>query len=397
MSDVTAPRPRLVTRPLVLVCLANFCALTSFYLLLTVVPMYAAAAGGGVGAGMTTGALMLTTVVAELCTPWLVSRYGYRRVLVAGMVTLGAPALLLLGSSGMATILAVCLVRGFGFAIAMVAGGALAASLLPAERRGEGLGVLGLVSGIPAVIALPAGVWLAGNHGYPPVFVAGALAGVTAAVLLLGVPDPRQEAGEPAGRSLGVLAGLRTPALVRPSVMFFATATATGVVVTFLPLAVADASGDLATLGLLVHSVAVTLARWWAGRHGDRHGAAGLLVPGVLATAAGMLLLVMVDSPYAMLAGTALGGAGFGAAANASLALMYDRVAPSGYGAVAAIWNVAYDTGLGVGGAGFGVLAARSGYPAGFALTGVLVLAVLVPARSGAGLPRGGGKAAPPA
>ena len=35
---------------------------------------------------------------------------------------------------------------------------------LPPERRGEGLGLLGIVSGVPAVIALPAGVWLAGHH-----------------------------------------------------------------------------------------------------------------------------------------------------------------------------------------------------------------------------------------
>ncbi len=34
---------------------------------------------------------------------------------------------------------------------------------------------------------------------------------------------------------------------------------------------------------------------------------------------------------------------------------MYDRVAESGYGAVSAVWNLAYDGGMGVGTAGFGV------------------------------------------
>src|SRR5262249_45599189 len=45
-----------------------------------------------------------------------------------------------------------------------VATGALTAKLLPPSRRGEGLGLLGIVTGIPAIVALPAGIWLAGHH-----------------------------------------------------------------------------------------------------------------------------------------------------------------------------------------------------------------------------------------
>ena len=47
---------------------------------------------------------------------------------------------------------------------------------------------------------------------------------------------------------------LRTPALVRPSVVFSATTMAAGVVVTFLPLAVTQASGNLAALALLAQA-----------------------------------------------------------------------------------------------------------------------------------------------
>ncbi len=54
---------------------------------------------------------------------------------------------------------------------------------------------------------------------------------------------------------------------------------------------------------------------------------------------------------------------------------MYDRVAESGYGAVSAVWNLAYDGGMGVGTAGFGVLALHTGYPAAFAPTGAILAA----------------------
>ena len=97
-----------------------------------------------------------------LVTPRLTARYGYRLTLAVGLILLGAPALALTGPANLAVVMAVCIVRGLGFAITVVAGGAITASLIPAERRGEGLALAGVVSGVPALAALPLGVWLAG-------------------------------------------------------------------------------------------------------------------------------------------------------------------------------------------------------------------------------------------
>jgi predicted MFS family arabinose efflux permease len=367
-----------VSRPLALLFVSAFGAATSFYLLLSVVPLYAArAAPGRIGAGLANGTLMAATVAAELVTPRLVVRFGYRRVLVVGLLLLGAPALALTAASSIAAILAVCAVRGVGFAITVVLGSALVAWLVPRERRGEGLGLYGIVIGVPSVVALPLGVWLAQHAGYSPVFAAGA------AVTLLGLlVAPGLPAAAPAARGpVGVVAGLRTPALLRPSVIFAATTVAAGVVVTFLPLAVPAGAGGLAALALLAQASAATLSRWWSGRHGDRHGAARLLAPGLLAAGVGMLGLVLAANPAAVVVGMLVFGAGFGIAQNVTLSLMFERVPASGYGTVSAVWNLAYDAGLGLGAASFGLLANQTGYPIAFALTAVLVLAAVAPAR----------------
>jgi hypothetical protein len=51
-----APRPRLLSRALVLVFVASFGAMAGFYLLLSVVPLYAESVGaGGVGPGWPPG------------------------------------------------------------------------------------------------------------------------------------------------------------------------------------------------------------------------------------------------------------------------------------------------------------------------------------------------------
>lgn len=154
-----AARPRLISRTLLLVFLADFAGLTSFYLLLSVVPQHVASAGmGAAGAGLATAALMASTVLAELAMPRLVAAFGHRSVLAGGLVLLGVPALVLPVAANALAIVAVCLLRGVGLAVIFVVCGELGAALVPAERRGEGLGVLGVVAGVPAALAMPLGV-----------------------------------------------------------------------------------------------------------------------------------------------------------------------------------------------------------------------------------------------
>src|SRR5579859_6833132 len=215
----TAGRPPLITRPLLLRFVSILGASASFYLPLSAVPMYAKPAGGDAGAGLAAGALLLATVAAELVTPRLVSRIGYRLALAFGLLALGLPALALLGPPRLDVIIGVAVVRGAGFAVVTVAGGALTASLIPAERRGEGLALTGVVSGVPALACLPLGVWAAQRWGFAPVFAATAAAALLALAAVPGLPDRRRAGGPVGGRPAGVLRALRNPGLTRPAAL----------------------------------------------------------------------------------------------------------------------------------------------------------------------------------
>jgi len=372
MTTMTAAKPRLLGAAAGRLLAVDVAAMTSSYLLLSAVPLYAADRGiGTAGAGLSTGVLMVTAVAAELATPGLAARVGFGRLLAAGLVLLGAPALALPDVDGLPGLLAVSAVRGCGFAVVVVAIGALAARAIPEQRRGEGLGVFGVAATVPAVVALPLGVWIAGVAGFPAVFALAAGFAVLAVPL---VPGPAALAPIPAGPAVGRgRVGLPAEA-VRPAVVFFATAVAGGVVVAFLPGAVAP---GVAAPALLVQSVAATLTRWLAGRYADRHGGGRLLAPAVVVTAAGMATAAASGSVPAVLAGMALFGAGFGVAQAASLTTMLQSVPPDRYGAVSAAWNAAYDLGWGVGALGVGLVVASLGVPAGFAAAAVLTLTAL--------------------
>lgn len=366
------PRSPLVTRPLLLRFVSIIGSSTSFFLLLSVVPLFARSRAGDEAAGASTAALMLATVAGELVTPWFVGRFGYRAALGGGLTVLGAATLGFLACHNIAEIIAICVLRGLGFAFTIVAGGALTASLLPADRRGEGLALVGTVSGVPALVGTPLGVWIAAHIGYQPAFIAGSLSALVAVASVPFLPDRVRTGGKP----VGMFAGLRTPSLARPAIVFAITAVAAGIIVTFLPIAV-SATG-LVTTALLVENAACIVIRMLVGRYSDRHHPSLLVLPGLLLSVAGMATLAD-RGPVTILAGAVLFGAGFGITQNATRVLMLMRVSPASYGTVNGIWNLAYDGGMGIGVVGFGVVANQIGYPAAFAITAVVMLAGLAP------------------
>jgi MFS family permease len=369
----TAVPARLLSVPLAATFLAEFTSLTSFFLLLSVMPMLAAAAGAGSSdAGLITGSLLLGTVAAEAAAAVAISRFGYRIVLAAGAVLLGAPALAMLAPEPQAVMVSVSLVRGFGFGLCGVATGALTAKLLPPGRRGEGLGLLGIVSGVPAVVALPAGIWLAGHHLAAAAAAMAATAGLLPLAAIRWLPGGREaEHTDRARRMPGARSGWMAGAALRLPLIFAAATVAAGVLDSFLPLAKGIPS-NLASAALLVQAIVATFTRWQAGKRGDRYGHARLLIPALTVAALGMAAMMVLGSPVVIFAGMVLFGAGFGVIENATFALLIEQLPEA---KASALWNLAYDAGYGAGPAVFGLICVRTGYPAAFALTGALILA----------------------
>jgi MFS family permease len=371
---------RLVTPQFARLLLMTFGSGLSMYLLTSVVPLYLAANGaGGIGAGLSTGAMMFAAVAVELVVPAMLRRFGYRATLGLGLVLLGAPSLVLIFTTSLPLVLAVCVVRGAGLAIMVVGAVVLVAELTPPARRGEGLGVYGVVVGLPAALGLPLGVYLINVVGFEALFV------LAAVCSLAGLGAVRTMPGRPAALASGteeqhvrVLGGLRGSGLLMPASVFAAVTVAAGISVTFLPLA--SGNHAMVAVALLIQSVTAPGARWMAGRLGDRVGPVRLLSPALVLAAVGAASLVFVGTPVAVVVGAAFFGFGFGAAQNLTLAIMYDRSPRSRYGQVSALWNLAYDGGWGAGAILFGFVVAGLGYSTAFALTAAIVALAIVPA-----------------
>lgn len=379
MSDpsLAPPRTGLITARIAWFLLFNFMANGALSLLFAALPVHAEEVSGwAVAAGLTTGVMMAVTVLVELGTPQLMSAWGYRRVLELGASLMAFPTLLVVAWPHLTTVLVAAALRGAGLAFTVVAATALAARLFPPDRRAEGLGIYGLVISIPAVIMLPAGLWLADEYGFT--LVAAIAAGFGVIALACGRTLPTLHPGDKPTH--GIMAELRDPGILRPTILFGLTTLAIGVLTTYLALAMPEDQRQVAAIGLLVQAIFTSLARWGSGQLGDRVGSSRLLGPAMAFTAVGMLCIVATGSPWLVIGGMAIFGIGLGGAQNASLAVMFERAPADRVAQISVIWNIAYDAGMGIGAVAFGVVTGFIGYPAGFAMVAALLFVAVIPA-----------------
>lgn len=384
-SSPVGAAPGLRGRGFALLIVATAVGLCGFAAVLPLVPLWAVRGGAGeFGAGSTTAAFMLTTVLTQLAMPRILDHGGYRWAFPVGSLIMGLPAPLFALSTDLAPLIAISAVRGVGFGMASVAGTALAARLVPPEQVGRATGYYGLAVGLPQVLILPGGVALALDLGFDTAFWLTGLCSLIGAALSAGIwfADGGRNRPLLSAAPRSPAAAGRGASLAAPLVLMLLTASSAGAVVTFVAVPLADTPW-LVGATLAAYAATVVVGRWSAGASYDRYGRTLLLLPGMAAAVCGTALIAVGLWGQAgwVLAGAALFGLGFGAVQNETVTLMLNRAGPTGQGRASAVWNIGYDAGAGAGAMALGLFIQTLGYGPAFAVLAVALAAVLPLAR----------------
>lgn len=384
-SSPVGAAPGLRGRGFALLIVATAVGLCGFAAVLPLVPLWAVRGGAGeFGAGSTTAAFMLTTVLTQLAMPRILDHGGYRWAFPVGSLIMGLPAPLFALSTDLAPLIAISAVRGVGFGMASVAGTALAARLVPPEQVGRATGYYGLAVGLPQVLILPGGVALALDLGFDTAFWLTGLCSLIGAALSAGIwfADGGRNRPLLSAAPRSAAAAGRGASLAAPLVLMLLTASSAGAVVTFVAVPLADTPW-LVGATLAAYAATVVVGRWSAGASYDRYGRTLLLLPGMAAAVCGTALIAVGLWGQAgwVLAGAALFGLGFGAVQNETVTLMLNRAGPTGQGRASAVWNIGYDAGAGAGAMALGLFIQTLGYGPAFAVLAVALAAVLPLAR----------------
>ena len=364
------PSP-LWTRPFVLSVCATTALFLSLYLPLAVLPPHAARLGASkTGVGVAIGIFSLAAMVVRLSSGPRLDRPGRKRLLLAGVVLFALAAAGYAAVPGFGGLLALRVVQGCGWGLAVTGVAAIVADLAPAARRGEAIGWWGLAP----TLAMAVGPWAASEifaaRGATPVFAAAAALGLAAVAFLLPVPEAvRADAGR-ARPAFSLPRGARLP-----SAVLLLSSLSYGSVIAFLPVELADRPGR-AGFFFSIYAAAILVSRPLSGVVSDRLGRLAVVHPGLALGAVGAFLLGQASHPAALPLAALLYGVGIGGASFPGLmALAVDRCPPEERAAGLALFFAAYDVAIASGSALLGPVYERAGFPAMNAVAAACVVA----------------------
>lgn len=369
-----SPRPRLWTFDFALTLLGTVGFFASFFYLLAVLPDYVDEIGGSKWQiGLIVGGFNVVPLVLRPFAGRWSDRGRRKRVLRIGLLSMVASMLLMTLSHDIISLFLLRIVQGIGMAMCPTASASMIAELSPLPRRGEGVGMFGMATGVAQMFPPAIGVAVAATWGFDAVFI---IAAVTAGLTLLVV----QPVHEPPSSSAGVEGGsvlFPRPALF-PMSVFMTVTFSFAATSTFLPLL--GEARDLGNVGLffLLVGVASTLVRPVAGWASDRVGRVPVALPGLIATVASMWMLAVAHGPLMLIAAGFMAGAGLAGAHTALLALAIDRVADTARGRATAVLQLAWDVSGLAGGIALGIVASWFDIPAVYWVSGGLAAVGMV-------------------
>jgi MFS family permease len=139
----------------------SFTVFLSVFQLLPAAPYHILDLGGSASvSGLFLGLLTYASAVSAPLTGTVGDRHGQRRVLIVVSLVLAAFSLVYAFLPGYGWMLGLVVVHGVFWSALLSASGAYMTSIIPAGRRGEGLGYWGLASVAAIGVAPPFGFWI---------------------------------------------------------------------------------------------------------------------------------------------------------------------------------------------------------------------------------------------
>jgi len=323
----------------------------------------------------------MAALVARPACGTAIDRHGRRSIALIFLV-LDAIAILAyipLQSVGF-PMYAVRAVHGAVDGVARVALFAMVYDILPEARRGEAMATFSLCGQIPAGIAPIVAEELMRLSGFGLFFIFAALLCMVSALFVFFLP------GDHPVRAIGRAPSPPSSAPSYRSLLADRTLSPLWIVTLLFALGISSRLSfvtpfayerGVARIGIyfFIYSVMAVLLRMFGARIIDRIGLSRMLLPSMLALAAGLALIARLGSPGMIELAALLGGIGHGYLYPALSALIIERTPINAMGRASSIYTSLYDFGYMSGPYLLGAIATGFGYPAMFIISGAMLLA----------------------
>ncbi|MFJ7940366.1 MFS transporter [Peribacillus sp. NPDC096622] len=375
-------RTRLWTKDFVIVSSINFFITLIFYLLMVTLAIYAVNEldASTSEAGLISGIFIIGTLIGRLFIGRFIDSIGRKKTLFIGLIFFTLTTLLYFVDLGIGFLLVNRLIHGMAMGMASTATGTIVAQIIPATRKGEGIGYYSMSATLATAIGPFIGLFMAQHTSFQVIFSFCLALGVISLITAFFLYVPALKVTAKVTESKGFkLSNFIEPKALPISIITLLLAFCYSSVLSFISFyAIEIDLVNTASFFFVVYAVAVLLSRPISGPLMDRKGSNFIMYPAFIIFGIGLLLLSMTTNSFTLLAAGFLIGLGFGNMQSSSQAIAVKLTPPHRMGMATSTFFIMLDAGLGFGPYILGFIIPVTGYSTLYVILGVVVIATSV-------------------
>ena len=342
--------PSVYTFQFFLLCLSSFLFFSSFNMIIPELPAYLDRLGGGEYKGFIIALFTLTAGVSRPFSGKLADTVGRIPVMIFGAVVCFLCGFIYPLANTVVAFLLLRLIHGLSTGFKPTGTSAYVADAVPATRRGEAMGVLGLCGSLGMAAGPAIGSAIASYYSFNNMFYASSGAAILSILILAGM---KETLPAPQRFSLSLLRlsprEILEPRVLAPCIAMILTTFSYGVVLTLTP----DLSDSLGVsnrgMFFLYFTSASVAVRVFAGKASDKYGRVVVLKVATLVMAVGMLLIGLAPTAPVFFAGGIMFGLGSGMNTPTLFAWTIDLSRDRYRGRAMATMYISLEAGIGIG------------------------------------------------
>ena len=355
MNEVKQP---LWTKNFILVSSINFQLVLTFYLLVIVIVGYSVAELGATTAqaGLVSGLFIIGTLIGRFLVGKFLERFGHRTTLLTGLIGFLFFSGLYFLKLDIPMLLIVRFMHGFMMGIASTVLGTIIAQIIPASRRGEGIGYYSLSSTVGTAIGPFLAIWMMLHLGYHAIFIFSSLIALSCVIVGLNIKVPniqssanKLETEVSAQKPSWISQFIEVKALPIAFIMLIASICYSGVL-SFISFYAKEINlVETASVFFLMYALVIMVSRPFTGPLLDRKGENIIMYPAFVIMAIGLFLLSQAHTSWMLLLSAGLLGLGYGNIQSVCQTVAVKSASIERMGFATSTFFIFLDAGLGFG------------------------------------------------
>ncbi|MEO4052853.1 MFS transporter [Solibacillus sp. CAU 1738] len=371
---------QIFTKRFISLFFTNMAVFFVFYGLVTTLPLYAIGALGRTDedAGLLVTVFLISAILVRPFSGKLLDMYGKKRMLVIGVLLYFISTILYLFVKPFMLLLALRFFQGIWFSILTTAAGSLAADIVPANRKGAGLGYFTMSTNLAVVIGPFVGLLIIQHFDYNTLFIVLSIIVFLGSCIALTIKTDDLPKSENVDRSFkftfdDLFERKALPIAFLACLVAFAYAS----VLSFISI-YAEQQNLLAVASYFyaVFAAAMLITRPFTGKIYDHKGPKYVILPAFILFAIGLFILSMTSGAFFFLVAAIFIGIGYGTLTTSFQSLAVQSTVHQRSGYATATYFTLFDLGIAVGSYILGVVAVQLDYASVYMIAGIVLLVV---------------------